>query len=237
MLRIDGWSGAGKGRATRVRGVVGNDRAGEPLWSAPFKLPGDYIEQHAELAYAGNVHVAQSSTVDDYAPGRGRHSLARGVLRRHEPRPPPEHGLRDHRARPRRRPCPRTPASFLPRRPRSSQGRSAAAAPASGAGWSAGTAAGWRTATESVRRELDRAASLATLAPIWTDVTRAHATGSMREPSGRCWQQKDWQQYQLDTERGTLTRRRDVHHPLAECGGHCSCRTGVHKYLGAALLK
>ena len=32
-----------------------------------------------------------------------------------------------------------------------------------------------RTATETMRGELERAASLATLAPMWADVTRAHA--------------------------------------------------------------
>ena len=47
-----------------VRRVTGRGRAGEALWSAPFELPEDYIEQHADLAYAGNVHVAQGRTVD-----------------------------------------------------------------------------------------------------------------------------------------------------------------------------
>src|SRR6266516_5147592 len=60
VLRIDGWNGAGKGRAARVRRIVGRGPAGEPLWSAPFELPEQYIKRHAELAYAGNVHVAQS---------------------------------------------------------------------------------------------------------------------------------------------------------------------------------
>jgi hypothetical protein len=33
-------------------------------WTAPFKVPRSYLESSAELAYAGNVHVAQGCTVD-----------------------------------------------------------------------------------------------------------------------------------------------------------------------------
>ena len=33
-------------------------------WSARFTVPGDYLRDNAELAYAGNVHVAQGRTVD-----------------------------------------------------------------------------------------------------------------------------------------------------------------------------
>ena len=38
------------------------------------------------------------------------------------------------------------------------------------------TGTGERTATETMRQELEQSASLATLAPIWADVTRTHAT-------------------------------------------------------------
>ena len=33
-------------------------------WTGPFRIPRTYLARHAELAYAGNVHVAQGRTVD-----------------------------------------------------------------------------------------------------------------------------------------------------------------------------
>ena len=33
-------------------------------WTEPFRIPRSYLARHAELAYAGNVHVAQGRTVD-----------------------------------------------------------------------------------------------------------------------------------------------------------------------------
>jgi hypothetical protein len=33
-------------------------------WTRPFRVPRSYLAQHAELAYGGNVHVAQGRTVD-----------------------------------------------------------------------------------------------------------------------------------------------------------------------------
>ena len=33
-------------------------------WTEPFRVPRTYLARHAELAYAGNVHVAQGRTVD-----------------------------------------------------------------------------------------------------------------------------------------------------------------------------
>jgi hypothetical protein len=33
-------------------------------WTGPFQVPRAYLARHAELAYAGNVHVAQGRTVD-----------------------------------------------------------------------------------------------------------------------------------------------------------------------------
>ena len=64
VLRIDGWNGAGRGRVARVRRVAGRGLAGEPAWSAPFELPEQYIKRYADLAYAGNVHVAEGRTSD-----------------------------------------------------------------------------------------------------------------------------------------------------------------------------
>ena len=36
----------------------------EGTWSGTFRVPRSYLARHAELAYAGNVHVAQGRTVD-----------------------------------------------------------------------------------------------------------------------------------------------------------------------------
>ncbi len=36
----------------------------DATWTAPFKVPRAYLKSSAELAYAGNVHVAQGRTVD-----------------------------------------------------------------------------------------------------------------------------------------------------------------------------
>jgi ATP-dependent exoDNAse (exonuclease V) alpha subunit len=33
-------------------------------WTGPFRVPRSYLADYAELAYAGNVHVAQGRTVD-----------------------------------------------------------------------------------------------------------------------------------------------------------------------------
>ena len=206
VLRIDGWNGAGKGRVARVRRIVGRGRAGEALWSAPFELPEQYIKRHAELAYAGNVHVAQSRTVDTthlvvddtawreafyVGMGRARQrntayvitERARAADLSPEPRPAPS--LEDPGA-----------AGDAPPRPH----RLAVLAGVLERQQSA------RTATESVRRDLDRAASLATLAPAWADVTRTHATRRYEKTIRSLLAAEDWQQYQQDAERGTLTR-------------------------------
>jgi conjugative relaxase-like TrwC/TraI family protein len=58
-LRIEGWRGEAENRvAIAVR------QTGRDSWSAPFEVPAAYLEESAELAYAGNVHVAQGRTVD-----------------------------------------------------------------------------------------------------------------------------------------------------------------------------
>jgi conjugative relaxase-like TrwC/TraI family protein len=45
-------------------------------WTGPFRVPRSYLAPHAELAYAGNVHVAQGRTVDT------AHLLVTGTLSR-----------------------------------------------------------------------------------------------------------------------------------------------------------
>ena len=54
-LKIDGW----RGPDTEVR----RQRL-DGTWTEPFQIPRSYLAHSAELAYAGNVHVAQGRTVD-----------------------------------------------------------------------------------------------------------------------------------------------------------------------------
>jgi conjugative relaxase-like TrwC/TraI family protein len=57
-IRIDGWH---QGAFERLARVSRRIRPGE--WSRPFFVPAAYLEQNAELDYAGNIHVAQGRTV------------------------------------------------------------------------------------------------------------------------------------------------------------------------------
>jgi hypothetical protein len=59
VIRIEGVAGTGPGHLAVVRRQVS---LGE--WSEPFFVPVAYLRESAELAYAGNVHVAQGRTVD-----------------------------------------------------------------------------------------------------------------------------------------------------------------------------
>ncbi|MGH3184188.1 MAG: ATP-dependent DNA helicase, partial [Streptosporangiaceae bacterium] len=58
-LRITGWRGSGTARV-----ALAERQAGPGEWPARFEVPAAYLEEHAELAYAGNVYVAQGATVD-----------------------------------------------------------------------------------------------------------------------------------------------------------------------------
>ena len=54
-LKIAGWRGPdAEVRRQRPDGT----------WTGPFRVPRSYLARHAELGYAGNVHVAQGRTVD-----------------------------------------------------------------------------------------------------------------------------------------------------------------------------
>ena len=53
----------------RIEGRSGDDvvvmrHLGGGEWSQPFTIPGSYLEEHTELAYAGNTWVAEGRTVD-----------------------------------------------------------------------------------------------------------------------------------------------------------------------------
>jgi conjugative relaxase-like TrwC/TraI family protein len=59
MIRITGWHRpAGVLTAQAVR------QAGDGGWSTPFLVSASYLEQNAELGYAGNIFTAQGRTVD-----------------------------------------------------------------------------------------------------------------------------------------------------------------------------
>ena len=63
---------------TAFRGPDAEVRRQRPdgTWTRPFRVPRAYLADHAELAYAGNVHVAQGRTVDT------AHLLVTGTLSR-----------------------------------------------------------------------------------------------------------------------------------------------------------
>ena len=53
-------------KVTALRGPDAEVRRQQPdgTWTEPFRVPRSYLARNAELAYAGNVHVAQGRTVD-----------------------------------------------------------------------------------------------------------------------------------------------------------------------------
>jgi hypothetical protein len=65
-------------RVTALHGIQAEVRRQRPggAWTRPFRIPRSYLAGHAELAYAGNVHVAQGRTVDT------AHLLVTGSLSR-----------------------------------------------------------------------------------------------------------------------------------------------------------
>jgi len=65
-------------RITAFRGPYTEVRRQRPdgTWTGPFRVPRSYLARHAELGYAGNVHVAQGRTVDT------AHLLVTGTLSR-----------------------------------------------------------------------------------------------------------------------------------------------------------
>jgi conjugative relaxase-like TrwC/TraI family protein len=217
VLRIESWAEIGEERTAIVRRVTGRDPVtGRTRWSVPFEVPERYIEQHAELAYAGNVHVAQGRTVDtahlvidDTA---SREALYVGMSRGRERN-----------------------TAYVITEPARVADLAAETRPAPGiAGAPAGEAGAEpggrfavlaavlgreqaeRTATETMRRELEQAASLATLAPMWADVIRAHAARRYDQAVRSLVTDADWERYTADPERATLARLLRA----AELSGH-----------------
>jgi conjugative relaxase-like TrwC/TraI family protein len=75
-LKITGWRGPdAEVRRQRPDGT----------WTQPFRVPRSYLARHTELAYAGNVHVAQGRTVDTahllVTPTLSRQALYVGMTR------------------------------------------------------------------------------------------------------------------------------------------------------------
>ena len=82
-LRLAGFRGHGAGRS-----AIAERQTGAGAWSAQFDLPVAYLEENAELAYAGNVYVAQGATVDRarlvISPGMSRDMFYVGMSRARE---------------------------------------------------------------------------------------------------------------------------------------------------------
>jgi conjugative relaxase-like TrwC/TraI family protein len=206
VLRIDAWEQAAGERIAVVRRIRGRGLSGNPLWSAPFELPETYIEQHAVLAYARNVHVAEGQTVgtshlvvDETA---GRELLYVGMSRGRQGNTAyvvtERARAADVAAKPRPAPSLEDPgaAEHAPPRPHRLEVLAQVMERQQGE----------RAALQMMREELERSASLATLAPVWADLTRTHATRRYEETIQSLLAAEDWQQYQHDAERGTLTR-------------------------------
>ncbi|MGH3157685.1 MAG: AAA family ATPase, partial [Streptosporangiaceae bacterium] len=217
VLCIDAWTERGEARVALVRRLTGRDPVTrQPRWSAPFTLAESYIQRHADLAYAGNVHVAEGRTVDTghlvADDSAGREALYVGTSRGRERNT--IYVVTGHaRAAdisPELRPSPdiTDPAADTDERRRTNRFAALAAV--------LKREQAERTATETMRRELDSATSLATLAPIWADITRTHATRRYETALRSLLPPADWQQYQNDPERGTLLRLLRA----AELAGH-----------------
>jgi conjugative relaxase-like TrwC/TraI family protein len=217
VLRIDAWEEIGEARVAIVRRMTGRDwLSREVRWSAPFELPEEYIERHADLAYAGNVHVAEGRTVetahlvvDETA---GRESLYVGMTRGRERNTAyvVTEPARAADLSPELRPSPviEDPGASQDAPPRPHRLTVLASV--------LERQQAERTATETMRHELERATSLATLAPIWTDVTRTHASRQYESTLQSLLQAGEWQRCEQDPERGTLTRLLRA----ADLGGH-----------------
>jgi hypothetical protein len=176
--------------------------------------PESYLEEHADLGYAGNVHVAEGRTVDaghlvvddtagresmyvGMTRGRARNTVyvitapARAADLAPGSRPAPE--ITDPDAS---RPRHLDPYAVLAVALEREQAE--------------------RTATATLRQELEDATSLATLAPMWADITRAHAIHRYEAAIRELLLPDEWERCQADPERGTLTRLLRA----AELAGH-----------------
>jgi hypothetical protein len=217
LLRIERWEELGEQRSAIVRRSLGRDPGtGELAWSEPFELPGAYVEEHVQLAYAGNVHVAEGRTVErthlvaSEATGREAFyvAMSRGRQRNTAYLVHERTRISDPSPKVRAAPDIRDPAAG--KEPPWRIHRYAVL------GAILDREQGELAATEVMRRELDDAASLATLGPVWTDLTRTFAARGYDEVLRSLLSAGDWQRYEQDTERGTLARLLRA----AELAGH-----------------
>ncbi|HEY7261653.1 MAG TPA: AAA family ATPase, partial [Trebonia sp.] len=217
VLRIEAWDEVGEAPVALVRRMVGRDPlTGDVVWSAPFELPEDYLERHVNLAYAGNVHVAQGRTVDTahllVDETAGREALYVGITRGRERNTAYVATERVHAAdlSPEPQPAPSIEDPGLDEGAKQCRNRFGVLADV------LEREQNDKTATETMRQELERAASLATLAPMWADATRTHAIRRYEQTVRSLLRSPEWQRYEQDAERGTLTRLLRA----AELAGH-----------------
>ena len=76
VIRITGWQGQGAERHAVAQRQLTVPDAAARRWSDEFTVPAAYLEENGELAYAGNVFVAQGRTVDV-----GRPIVSEGMTR------------------------------------------------------------------------------------------------------------------------------------------------------------
>jgi hypothetical protein len=197
LLRITGWQGAGNRRqALAVRQV----RPGQ--WSRPFVLPTSYLREHAELAYAGNTHVAEGRTVDTahlvVSDGTTREGLYVGMTRGREANT--AHVVTSAGAAPHvggQRPAPEL-----------ARGRRAEATTAEAVlGAALAHEADDLTATEVIRQAQDRATSMPHLHAPWKVITRGQSFAAIDDALRERLPAHEYQRYLTDPERPVLQRQ------------------------------
>ena len=92
VVRVESINDSGFGRLAVVRRQTGPGQ-----WSQPFHVPVTYLESDAELAYAGNVHVAEGAHRRPGPHGDRRRSEPQPGLHGRDPGPGEEHSPRGHR--------------------------------------------------------------------------------------------------------------------------------------------
>ncbi len=217
VLRIDGWADIGEERSAVVRRYLGRDPGpGQRLWSDPFELPATYLERHVQLGYAGNVHAAEGRTVDtghlvvDETAGREAFYVGMSRGRRQNTAYVVHERTRISDPSPVIRPAPDV------RDPGEGKQEPWRVHRFAVLGAILDREQGELAASEVVRRELEDASSLATLAAAWIDVTRTFATRGYESVIRSLLPGNSWQLYEQDAEWGTLTRLLRA----AELAGH-----------------
>jgi len=217
VLRIDRWEEIGEERIAVVRRRLRTDPGtGQARWSPSFELPERYLERHVQLGYASNVHVTEGRTVDtahlvvDETAGREAFYVGMSRGRQRNTAYVVRERMRISDTSPAVRPAPDI------RDPAAGKGEPWRLHRFAVLGAVLDREQGARAATEVLRLEQEQAVSLATLAPVWVDVTRAHATRSYESTIQALLPPEEWQRYEQDAERATLIRLLRA----AELAGH-----------------